>query len=73
MRAIVAERGQVTIPKALRERLGIGPKTILEFREEGGRLIAEKATQTDPVSRVLGCVKSDKSTDEFIEELRGAP
>ena len=36
MQAIVAERGQVTIPKALRERLGITPKTVLDFHEEDG-------------------------------------
>ena len=40
MKAKVAERGQVTIPKALRERLGIVPGTVLDFIEEQGRLIA---------------------------------
>ncbi len=32
MKARVAERGQVTIPKRLRERLGLKPGTILEFK-----------------------------------------
>jgi AbrB family looped-hinge helix DNA binding protein len=41
MKAKVAERGQVTIPKALRERLGIVPGTVLDFFEEQGRLIAK--------------------------------
>jgi len=36
MRAKVAERGQVTIPKVLRERLGIRPGTVLEFKEDQG-------------------------------------
>ena len=31
MNAIVADRGQVTIPKKLRERLGITPRTVLDF------------------------------------------
>lgn len=70
MRAIVAERGQVTIPKALRERLGIAPKTVLEFHEEEGRLVVEKVTATDPVSLAIGCLKLDKPTDELIAELR---
>ncbi len=39
MRATVAERGQITIPKVLREQLGIRPGTILEFTEENGRLV----------------------------------
>jgi len=71
MKAIVADRGQVTIPRALRERLGIGPRTVLEFREENGRLVAEKAAQTDPVTAVLGCLKLDRSTDDILAALRG--
>lgn len=72
MKAVVADRGQVTIPKALRDRLGITPRTVLDFREEEGRLVAEKALQTDPVTAVLGCLRLDRSTDELIAEMRGA-
>ncbi len=34
---IVGDRGQITIPKAIRKRLGIQPKApvVLEVREEG--------------------------------------
>jgi antitoxin PrlF len=70
MKAIVAERGQVTIPKQIRDRLGIVPKTVLEFHEEDGRLIAVKATEKDPVESVLGCLKLEKQTDELIADLR---
>lgn len=70
MRAVVAERGQVTIPKALRERLGITPKTVLDFREENGTLVAEKVPIADPVSNVLGCLKLDKPTDAILADMR---
>ena len=73
MRAIVDECGQVTIPKALRDRLGITPKTVVEFREESGRLVIEKVMPTDPVARAVGCLGLDLSTDELVTELRGAP
>lgn len=73
MNAIVAERGQVTIPKALRRRLGIVPKTVLDFHEENGRLIVVKAAGGDPVSRVMGCLKSPHSTNGLVEALRGKP
>lgn len=73
MKAIVADRGQVTIPKVLRERLGITPRTVLDFREEKGRLVAEKAPKTDPVTQVLGCIKPDKTTDEILADMRGQP
>lgn len=34
---IVGERGQITIPKEMRKRLGIAPKTpvLVEIRDEG--------------------------------------
>lgn len=70
MKAVVAERGQVTIPKALRERLGIRPGTALEFTAQDGALVARKA-ETDPVSRVFGCLGGRMDTDKFIRELRG--
>lgn len=72
MKATVADRGQVTIPKALRERLGITPRTVLEFHEENSRLVAEKAQQTDPVTQVLGCLRLDRATGEILAELRGS-
>jgi antitoxin PrlF len=71
MKAVVADRGQVTIPKALRDRLGITPRTVLDFHEEKGRLVAEKATQHDPVAQVLGCLKLDQTTDEILADMRG--
>jgi AbrB family looped-hinge helix DNA binding protein len=71
MNAIVADRGQVTIPKKLRDSLGITPHTVLDFKEENGRLVATKATAGDPVSRVRGCVHPGKRTDALIRELRG--
>ena len=71
MNAVVLERGQVTIPKNIRDRLGIGPKTVLDFQTEGGRLVAVKVTVTDPVAAAMGCLRLDQPTDELIAELRG--
>jgi len=71
MKARVAERGQVTIPKRLRERLGLKPGTILEFKDEQGRLVAVKSRSADPVSAVYGCLGKKVDTDVLIAELRG--
>ena len=71
MNAVVAERGQVTIPKALRQRLGIGPRTVLDFEAENGRLVAVKVSPVDPVSKIIGCLKLDYGTDELIADMRG--
>lgn len=71
MKATVSEKGQVTIPKRLRERLGIRPGQVLDFREERGRLVATKEALVDPVQSVVGILAPGKRTDELIEELRG--
>ena len=71
MKARIAERGQVTIPKPLRKMLGLKPGTVLEFAEERGRLIAVKSEGTDPVSQVYGCLGKKIHTDTVIAELRG--
>ncbi len=73
MKARVAERGQVTIPKRLRERLGVKPGTILEFSEEHGRLIAVKSGGADPVTEVRGCLGNRIDTDAIMAQLRGRP
>jgi len=71
MRSIVADRGQVTIPKALREKLGIKPRSVLEFTEENGRLVAVRVDDHDAVEIVRGCLQLEKSTDDLMRELRG--
>ena len=72
MKAVVAERGQVTIPKPLRDKLGIRPGTALEFTAKDGALVARKA-ETDPVSQVYGCLGKRIDSDKFVRELRGDP
>ncbi len=73
MEAIVADSGEVVIPEALRLKLGITAQTVLDFREENGELVAVKISEEDPVSQVMGCLKTDMSTDEIMAYLRGTP
>jgi antitoxin PrlF len=72
MKAKVADRGQVTIPKILRDRLGIRPGTILEFEEDQGKLVAVKAVATDAVDQLYGTLGSGRRTDDIMQELRGS-
>lgn len=71
MKAKVAERGQVTIPKALRVRLGIRPGTLLDFSEEQGCLVARKADKGDPVDKVYGSLGRGRTTEHVMKVLRG--
>jgi antitoxin PrlF len=75
MFSTVSEKGQITVPKRLRERLGIRPGDQLELVEDAGRLVATKAAlgRDDPVDAVYGILSLDVSTDEAIRALRGRP
>lgn len=71
MKATVGERGQVTIPKSLRDRMGIRPGMEVEFKEEPGRLVLQKADVLERIRRVAGRMELGMSTDEFIDLIRG--
>lgn len=73
MRAVVSEKGQVTIPKKLRERLGIRAGETLDFEDDAGRLVVTKAADRDPVDEVYGILELEGGTDALMNELRGNP
>lgn len=39
----VTAQGQVSIPAKVRQRLGVGPGAVLEWDEEGDRIVVRKA------------------------------
>ena len=71
MKAIVSEKGQVTIPKRLRDQLGIRPGQVLDFDEDRGKLVAVKLDEIDPIDALLGAFPSEMSADEFMDLIRG--
>lgn len=71
MRVTVSEKGQVTIPKRLRERLGIRAGEMLDFEEREGELVARKASSADPVAEVYGILKLGEPIDAFVRRVRG--
>ena len=72
MEAIVAERGQITLPKAVRDALGLSKGTKLRVELDGGRIVLRKDVD-DAISRVRGRVPLPPgvSTDDIMRELRG--
>jgi antitoxin PrlF len=73
MRSTISEKGQVTVPKPLRDRLGIRGGDRLEFTEGHGGLVVRKAADQDPVEAVYGILSPGESTDETLRALRGDP
>ena len=65
----VTGKGQVTIPGAIRKKLGIEAGTRLRFETDGHKLIAVKETIEDPVSAVFG-VAGHLKTDRVMARLR---
>jgi AbrB family looped-hinge helix DNA binding protein len=72
MEATVAERGQITLPKSVRDALGLTKGTKLTIDVEGGRIVLRKQVD-DVLSRVRGRFKLPPgvTTDDIMRELRG--
>jgi AbrB family looped-hinge helix DNA binding protein len=71
MKSTVSEKGQVTIPRPLRKKLGLAPGQILEFETRDGMLIARKAPMSvDPVEKVTG-ILPPMDVDKEIARMRG--
>ncbi len=79
MSTTVTSKGQVTIPKAVRDRLNIKPGNQVNFElADDGRVVLVKAGKKTalPKSRfelIRGTMKGDMTTDEIMLLLRGDP
>jgi AbrB family looped-hinge helix DNA binding protein len=73
----VGERGQVTIPKEIRERFGLGPETEVEFSVVHGSIVLKKGPKKLDLRRWKGRCKNSfaelgyTSVDRFIDDVRG--
>ena len=68
----ISERGQITIPKCLRERFGLNHNVEVELTPtEGGLLIQKRTVARHPVESVFAILSDGGSTDDYIEEIRG--
>ena len=77
MSTVVTSKGQVTIPKKVREHLGIVPGTAVDFElAEDGRVTVRKSTHLEPskpspIARIRGRASAGMSTDEIMALTRG--
>jgi len=71
----VTRKGQVTIPKPVRDRLGIRPGTPVDFRmDDDGRVVLAKAGATPRkgrFARLRGAATVKMSTDAIMALTRG--
>lgn len=71
-KAVVSEKGQVTIPKPLRRSLGLGPGTVLAFEEDEGRLVGRRIDGGERIDALVG-TGNGRQTDTYLRRTRGAP
>ena len=68
----ISERGQITIPKPLRDQYGFNKNVEVELKPtKQGVLIQKCAGSKHPVDQVFGILKKFSDTDSYIEEIRG--
>ena len=74
MTAKVTSKGQVTLPKAVRDLLEIGPGSVIDFeRAPDGRIVPVKVEGTAPKTRfekLIGSAGKGLSTDEIMALTR---
>jgi AbrB family looped-hinge helix DNA binding protein len=73
----ITSRGQVTIPREIRDALGTVPSSEVEFIREGGRVWLRKrkpgaARGRSLVARMRGRAGTRMSTDEIMALTRGS-
>ena len=75
MGTTVTSKGQVTIPKSVRDFLGIGPGSKVEFRRAAdGRVVVVPLDAARPKSRfaqLRGHAGAGMTTDEIMALTRG--
>jgi AbrB family looped-hinge helix DNA binding protein len=73
MKTIISEKGQITIPKPLRDRLGMIPGMVVIFEAMEGCLVGHKVMSEDPVSkwRGRGKLPNKISVDDYLKRARG--
>jgi len=70
----VTAQGQISVPVDIRRKLGIGPGSVLEWEEDGGRIVVRRAGRfsSGDIHRALFGAKTPqpRSIDELKEGIR---
>lgn len=73
----ITQKGQVTIPRTIRERHDFLPNTEIEFIEENDRVYIIKAEPSAAAESPFDCVRGKAtaglSTEEIMRLTRGEP
>ena len=70
----VTAQGQISIPARVRQKLGIGPGSVLEWDEQGANIVVRRAARytSEDIHKAVFAegVPAKKSLDELREGIR---
>lgn len=73
-RTRITAQGQVSVPSNVRRKLGIGPGSVLEWKEEEGRIVVQRvgSFSSEDIHRALFRSKTPdpKSLEQLKEGIR---
>ena len=72
----LTSKGQVTIPKRMRDHLGLKPGSEIEFTINNQAEIVVRTKEMRPKGRfdaLVGTLDLGMTTDEFMRMIRGGP
>lgn len=66
----LTSQGQISVPAEVRRKLGVGPGSVLEWDEEGGRIVVRRAGRytSEDIHRVLFKTPPKPRTLEELKE-----
>ena len=72
--ATLTSKGQITIPKDVRERLGLRPGDEIDFVEDKAGFRVRKRILTSPFKEYRGFLKglAGSDPDDLVEKMRGS-
>jgi AbrB family looped-hinge helix DNA binding protein len=67
----VTAQGQISVPAEIRRKLGIGPGSVLEWEDDGERVIVRKAGRhsSEDIHRALF---AERPTPRSLDDLKAA-
>jgi AbrB family looped-hinge helix DNA binding protein len=72
--SMVTAQGRISVPVDVRRRLGIGPGSVLEWEEDGGKMVVRPAGRfsSEDIHRAVFGTRKPKarSLDELKERIR---
>jgi AbrB family looped-hinge helix DNA binding protein len=80
MKGTISSKGQITVPKSVRDRYAMGPGTEVEFElREDGALLRKKKGQHQRIWDAIGSLKDSwrwpkgvpHTVDAYIDYVRG--